>query len=59
MQFWGGDVNHRALPGCEPATVVVTLPVTVTVLDAEAAPQEGLGAVALQHRTGVSFWGLY
>jgi RHS repeat-associated protein len=41
-QFWSGETDHCSLPGCVAATVVVTLPVTVTVLDTDAVPQEGL-----------------
>ena len=41
-QFWSGGTDHCSLPGCESATVVVTLPVTVTVADTDAVPQEGL-----------------
>jgi YD repeat-containing protein len=41
-QFWSGETDHCALPGCETATLVVTLPVTVTVSDTDAVPQEGL-----------------
>jgi RHS repeat-associated protein len=35
-------VDHCTIPGCESATVEVTLPVTVTVLDTDAVPQVGL-----------------
>jgi RHS repeat-associated protein len=41
-QFWSGGANHCAVPGCSAATVVVTLPVTVTVEDTDGLPKEGL-----------------
>ena len=41
-QFWSGGVNHCTIPGCEAATVVVTLPVTVTVEDGGGAPLDGV-----------------
>ena len=41
-QFWSGTTDHCSLPGCLTATVVVPLPVTVTVSDTDAVPQEGL-----------------
>ena len=40
--FWSDDINHCTIPGCESATVIVTLPVTVTVTNTDAIPQEGL-----------------
>jgi len=45
-QFWSGETDHCSLPGCLTATVVVTLPVTVTVSDTDAVPQEGLPVYA-------------
>jgi len=30
-QFWSGETDHCALPGCTEASVIVTIPVTVTV----------------------------
>ena len=41
-QFWSGETDHCSLPGCKSAAIVVTLPVTVTVSDTDAVPQEGL-----------------
>jgi hypothetical protein len=34
-QFWSGETNHCNIPGCSNATVVVTIPVTVTVEDTD------------------------
>ena len=45
-QFWSGSENHCTVPGCESATVVVTIPVTVTVLDTDGAPVSGLPVYA-------------
>ena len=45
-QFWSGGANHCAVPGCSAATVVVTLPVTVTVQDTDGAPKAGLPVYA-------------
>jgi RHS repeat-associated protein len=45
-QFWSGAENHCTVPGCEVATVVVTIPVTVTVLDTDSQPVQGLSVYA-------------
>ena len=41
-QFWSGGTDHCTCPGAKPRTVIVTLPVTVTVTDTDVVPQEGL-----------------
>jgi len=41
-QFWSGAQNHCSLPGCTAATIIVTVPVTVTVQDTDGAPKAGL-----------------
>ncbi len=50
-QFWSGEVNHGTVPGCETATIELTLPVTVTVLDTDAVPQEGLSVYVFDGAT--------
>ncbi len=45
-QFWSGSENHCTVPGCESATIVVTIPVTVTVLDTDSQPVQGLSVYA-------------
>jgi len=45
-QFWSGSENHCSLPGCDSASVVVTIPVTVTVLDTDGQPVQGLSVYA-------------
>ncbi len=45
-QFWSGGENHCTVPGCESSTVVVTIPVTVTVLDTDSQPVQGLSVYA-------------
>ncbi len=41
-QFWSGEVIHCSIPGYDAARVEVTLPVLVTVVGADAVPQERL-----------------
>ncbi len=50
-QFWSGESNHCAVPGCSAASVTVTLPVTVTVLDTDGQPAEGLPVYAFDETT--------
>ena len=45
-QFWSGTTDHCAIPGCESALVVVTLPVSVTVQDWGGAPLQALPVYA-------------
>ena len=45
-QFWSGSANHCDVPGCTMASVVVTLPVTVTVQDTGGNPKAGLNVYA-------------
>src|SRR5262249_51112796 len=40
--FYSGAVGHCAVPGCTSATVTVTLPTTVTVVNGGGVPQAGL-----------------
>ncbi len=46
VQFWSEEVNHCTIPGCDTATVVVMLPVTVTVQDTNAVLKEGVSVYA-------------
>ena len=54
-QFWSGGANHCAVPGCSAATVVVTLPVTVTVEDTDGAPKAGLPVYVFDGPTYTGF----
>jgi RHS repeat-associated protein len=56
-QFWSGEANHCAVPGCSNATVVVTLPVTVTVEDTNGAPKEGVPVYVFDGTTYTNFNG--
>jgi RHS repeat-associated protein len=56
-QFWSGETDHCTIPGCLDATVVVTLPVTVTVTDTDLVPQEGLPIYAFTGGTYTGFHG--
>jgi len=56
-QFWSGEADHCAVPGCEVATVEVTLPVVVTVLDTDAVPQVGLPVYAFDGSTYTGYTG--
>jgi len=54
--FWSGEANHCAIPGCESASVTVTLPVTVTVENGEGTP---LADVAVYAFDGTSYSGYH
>ncbi len=56
VQFWSGTVNHCTIPGCESASVTVTVPVVVTVLDTDGTPQSGLTVYAFD---GTTYTGYY
>jgi RHS repeat-associated protein len=56
-QFWSGEINHCAIPGCEGATVVVTIPVTVYVENTDAVPQEGLPVYVFDEATYTGYHG--
>ncbi|KAA3646532.1 MAG: hypothetical protein DWQ07_10000 [Chloroflexi bacterium] len=56
-QFWSDELNHCTLPGCESASVTVTLPMTVTVLDTDSTPQEGLSVYVFDDVTYTGFSG--
>ncbi|MBI9044414.1 MAG: hypothetical protein JEZ06_08010 [Anaerolineaceae bacterium] len=45
-QFWSDSINHCTIPDCTDVSVIVTQPVTVTVLDTNGAPQYGLKVYA-------------
>jgi YD repeat-containing protein len=55
--FWSDEINHCTIPGCESATVVVTLPVTVTVTNTDAVPQGGLPVYVFDEATYTGFHG--
>ncbi len=56
-QFWSGEANHCAVPGCSNATVVVTLPVTVTVEDTNGVPKEAVPVYVFDGTTNTNFNG--
>ena len=45
-EFWSSDVNDCAVPGCSAYTVIVTVPVAVTVSDTGGSPHPGLPVYA-------------
>jgi RHS repeat-associated protein len=57
-QFWSGETDHCTIPGCLDAAVVVTFPVTVTVMDTELVPQEGLPVYAFAGATYTGYNGM-
>ena len=56
-QFWSGETDHCTIPGCLDATVVVTVPLTVTVEDTNGQPQEGVPVYAFDGSTYTGFNG--
>jgi RHS repeat-associated protein len=50
-QFWSSAENHCAVPGCTSASIAVSLPVTVTVLDTDSVPKAGLNVYAFDETT--------
>lgn len=57
-QFWSNAANHCTIPGCETASIEVTKPVTVTVVDSDTVPQEGLNVYAFDGTTYTSYSGV-
>jgi hypothetical protein len=60
-QFWSGDgisTNHCTLPGCTTASVMVTIPVIVTVLDTDGTGQSGLPVYAFNGTTYTGYNGI-
>jgi hypothetical protein len=53
--FWSDTENHCAVPGCESAAITITMPMTVTVLDTEGTPREGLSVYAFNGSTYTSY----
>jgi hypothetical protein len=56
-QFWSGETDHCTIPGCLDAVVVVTVPLTVTVMDTDLVPQEGLPVYAFSGGSYTGFNG--
>jgi RHS repeat-associated protein len=56
-QFWSGASNHCALPGCESANVIVTIPLSVTVQTADGTPQAGIKVYAFNGSTYTNYSG--
>jgi hypothetical protein len=50
-QFWSGIANHCDVPGCESASVTVSKPLTLTVLDTDGSPKSGLNVYAFNGTT--------
>ncbi|MCB0117703.1 MAG: carboxypeptidase regulatory-like domain-containing protein, partial [Anaerolineales bacterium] len=50
-QFWSDASNHCDVPGCSEATVAITLPLVVTVMDSGGAPQQGVSVYAFNGST--------
>ena len=50
-RFWSGSENHCTLPGCSTAAVEVALPLTLTVLDTDGTPQNGVAVYAFDGAT--------
>jgi hypothetical protein len=50
-QFWSGAFNHCDIPGCESASITVSKPVTLTVLDTDGSPKSGLNVYAFNGTT--------
>jgi hypothetical protein len=50
-QFWSEASNHCDVPGCASASVTVSKPVIVTVLDTNEAPKAGLKVYAFNGST--------
>jgi hypothetical protein len=51
VQFWSRTSNHCDIPGCSEATVVVTIPVTVTVEDTNGVSKEGVPVYVFDETT--------
>ena len=50
-QFWSGASNHCDIPGCESASITVSKPVTLTVLDTDGSPKSNLSVYAFNGTT--------
>ncbi len=55
-QFWSGESDHCAVPGCTSVVVTVTVPLAVTVLDTEGTAQVGMSVYAFD---GVTYMGYH
>jgi RHS repeat-associated protein len=55
--FWSDATNHCNIPGCNTAEIVVTIPMIVTVVDTNDAPQEGLEVQVFDGETFTGFAG--
>ncbi|MBN2257744.1 MAG: hypothetical protein JW704_07960, partial [Anaerolineaceae bacterium] len=54
-QFWSSPENHCPVPGCTLASVTVTLPITLNVLDDMGMPKSGLKVYAFNNNTYTGF----
>jgi len=48
-QFWSDETNHCTIPGCESASITVTVPLTVTVQSQTGSPYADLPVYAFTH----------
>lgn len=58
VAFESSDENHCAVPGCDQAEILVTVPMTVTVLDTDQLPQEGLEVQVFDGETFTGYTGI-
>jgi len=57
-QFWSELTDHCALPGCESASVTVTIPVTVTVASQNGDPYPDLNVYAFDGESYIGHTGV-
>ena len=51
IQFWSGTENHCTLPDCTTVEIIITRPVTVSVMDSDGTAKEGLNVYAFDDAT--------
>ena len=56
-QYWSGEVNHCAVPGCAGAAITTTIPVVVTVEDGAGDPEPDLPVYAFDDTTYSGYHG--
>jgi serine protease len=49
--FWSGATDHCSVPGCASASITTTIPVTITVLNLNGEPEQGLSVLAYNGTT--------
>ena len=58
IQFWSDTTDHCVVPGCLAAVVEVSRPVTVSVVDTDGGPKEGLNVYAFEGTTYTNLTGV-